>query len=194
MLLNYILWLGIAIANVVSKQVGEQVAVRPCYIEKGLLSLSSSTVAELATAMAIAPSNAHVCPVNQTCFSDDGLPVEYAPIVAKFNRTISFDHAGAAYYAVFVIGTMEGWTEMMHAVSDAVGGVANAFFFVTFVLFGGYILLSMIVGALTGFYIQQSEFAKNELARTKKHVSRMHVLKTTIIYYYVPRRYSYIYV
>ena len=148
-------------------------AIRPCYVMSGATSLSSATEDDLAVSLELAPPSAHVCTLNQTCFTDVGLPLEYRPIVAVFNRTISFDHAGAAYYAVFLIGTMEGWTEVMAAVSDAEGGAATPIFFVTFVLFGGYLLLSMIVGALTGFYIQQSEFAKNESLRAKKHAKRL---------------------
>jgi hypothetical protein len=116
--------------------------------------------------------SAHHCGEDQECYSDVTLPEGWPDIVAPFNGTVSFDNAGLAYYAVIIIGTMEGWSGIQEALDDAVGGDLNWIFTGSLVLFGGYIFVSMLIGALTAYYVKRSEFAKNEAIRKWSQVER----------------------
>lgn len=152
------------------------------HLYKGLLSRAcywtDETHPEFGTQVAVRPcaftyaSGAHLCSSNQTCFDDQSLPDEFPPMEKLFNGTVSFDHAGLAYYAVFVAGTMEGWHQIMEGLDDAIGNSGNWLFFVVLVIFGGYILMSMLVGALAGWYIKLTTFAKNEKAREERRSMR----------------------
>jgi voltage-dependent calcium channel L type alpha-1D len=64
---------------------------------------------------------------------------------------------------------MEGWVEIMEALDDATGSNINWLFFVILVLFGGYILMSMIIGALTGHYVKEAAIAHHLQQRQQTH-------------------------
>ncbi len=133
---------------------------RACYWVNGTLNGTQVAVRPCGTA-----STAHQCGHDQQCFSVETLPDGWPAIQAPFNGTISFNNAGLSYYAVFIIGTMEGWSAIQEALDDAVGGSFNWLFTTTLVIFGGYIFVSMLIGTLTAYYVKRSEFLKHEAIR-----------------------------
>jgi hypothetical protein len=144
---------------------------RACYFTGDVNGTMYGTQVEIRPCSPTVKFGAHTCMANQTCYTEATLPAEFDHIVPVFNGTISFDHAGVAFYAVFVALSMEGWTKLLTALDDAVGASANWVFFVGIVLFGGYILVNMIIGSLAGFYIKTATFQQHETKRSKRRNS-----------------------
>lgn len=133
-------------------------------------------------------SGANFCQEGQTCITSQIDPFHTTPyqtpegwpeLVAEnisvvFNGTMSFDHFGVAFYTVYTLGTMEGWTEVLYSY-DATGGKSfNWLYFVIVVVIQGYILVSLMIGVLTGLYVKEAELAANaeEANVIKRELSR----------------------
>ena len=103
-------------------------------------------------------SSAWQCAANQTCYSWTDVPADGSMLspVPPFQGVWSFDNAGLAFYTVFAIITLEGWTDIMYALNDALGAAGNWLYFVTLVLVGGYFIISMVIGVLAGLYMKEA--------------------------------------
>lgn len=73
------------------------------------------------------------------------------------NRPYNFDHIGNSLMTLFVLSSIDGWVEIMYHGIDAVGVDMNpkenhreglAFFFVGFLLIGGFFIINMFVGVI----------------------------------------------
>lgn len=73
----------------------------------------------------------------------------------------NFDNIGLACMTVFQCITLEGWTDVMYMINDAVGNSWPWIYFVTLIIWGSFFVLNLVLGVLSG------EFAK-EKARAQK--------------------------
>lgn len=73
----------------------------------------------------------------------------------------NFDNIGLACMTVFQCITLEGWTDVLYMINDAVGNSWPWVYFVTLIIWGSFFVLNLVLGVLSG------EFAK-EKARAQK--------------------------
>lgn len=73
----------------------------------------------------------------------------------------SFDNMGLAGLTVFTCVTLEGWTDVMYFVEDAMGNYWIWIYFVTLIIWGSFFVLNLVLGVLSG------EFAKEKARQTK---------------------------
>ncbi|KAL9960179.1 hypothetical protein ACROYT_G033596 [Oculina patagonica] len=73
----------------------------------------------------------------------------------------NFDNIGLACMTVFQCITLEGWTDVLYMINDAVGNSWPWLYFVTLIIWGSFFVLNLVLGVLSG------EFAK-EKARAQK--------------------------
>ncbi|PFX17210.1 Voltage-dependent calcium channel type D subunit alpha-1 [Stylophora pistillata] len=73
----------------------------------------------------------------------------------------NFDNIGLACMTVFQCITLEGWTDVLYWINDAVGNSWPWVYFVTLIIWGSFFVLNLVLGVLSG------EFAK-EKARAQK--------------------------
>jgi len=73
------------------------------------------------------------------------------------NQAYNFDHLGNSLMTLFVLSSIDGWVEIMYNGIDSVGVDMNpkenhreglAFFFVAFLLIGGFFIINMFVGVI----------------------------------------------
>jgi hypothetical protein len=133
---------------------------RACYFDDNITQVETRACGTAATA--------HHCLANQTCYSWADVPLGFASPVPPFEGVWSFDNAGLAFYTIFAIMTLEGWTDVMYALNDALGASANWIFFVSLVLIAGLFLVSMVVGVLAGLYVKESMAFKRVKAKEKE--------------------------
>jgi hypothetical protein len=62
-----------------------------------------------------------------------------------FSNTFSFDNLLYAVMNIFIIITLEGWTDMMYVVREAIGGYAFDGLFIIIVLFGAYFVMNLMI-------------------------------------------------
>jgi len=76
---------------------------------------------------------------------------------AWINRPYNFDHLGNSLMTLFVLSSIDGWVEIMYHGIDSVGidmqpkenhREGLAFFFVAFLLIGGFFIINMFVGVI----------------------------------------------
>lgn len=73
----------------------------------------------------------------------------------------SFDNIAIAGLTVFTCITLEGWTDVMYYVEDALGNYWIWIYFVTLIIWGSFFVLNLVLGVLSG------EFAKEKSRQTK---------------------------
>ena len=61
---------------------------------------------------------------------------------------------------VFVCVTMEGWTDTMHYMNDAVGSSWPWVYFITLIVIGAFFVLNLVLGVLSGEFSKEGEKAK----------------------------------
>ncbi|XP_030622315.1 voltage-dependent L-type calcium channel subunit alpha-1C [Chanos chanos] len=101
-----------------------------------------------------APSSAHGrhCPPNvTTCWTgwegpNDGIT--------------NFDNFAFAMLTVFQCITMEGWTDVLYWMQDAMGYELPWVYFVSLVIFGSFFVLNLVLGVLSGEFSKEREKAK----------------------------------
>ncbi|KAK3872077.1 hypothetical protein Pcinc_022818 [Petrolisthes cinctipes] len=62
----------------------------------------------------------------------------------------NFDNFGLAMLTVFQCITMEGWTDMMYYIADAMGNSWQWIFFVSMIILGAFFVMNLILGVLSG--------------------------------------------
>uniref|UniRef100_A0A8C4QLP1 Voltage-dependent L-type calcium channel subunit alpha n=1 Tax=Eptatretus burgeri TaxID=7764 RepID=A0A8C4QLP1_EPTBU len=72
----------------------------------------------------------------------------------------NFDNFGFAMLTVFQCITLEGWTEVLYWVDDAIGNRWPWLYFVTLIILGSFFVLNLILGVLSGEFSKEREKAK----------------------------------
>merc|ERR1712228_735486 len=72
---------------------------------------------------------------------------------------------------VFVCVTMEGWTDTMYYMNDAVGSSWPWIYFVTLIVIGSFFVLNLVLGVLSGEFSKEREKAKSR-GNFQKHRER----------------------
>ncbi|XP_071552407.1 muscle calcium channel subunit alpha-1-like isoform X39 [Panulirus ornatus] len=72
----------------------------------------------------------------------------------------NFDNFGLAMLTVFQCITMEGWTDMMYYIADAMGNSWQWIFFVSMIILGAFFVMNLILGVLSGEFSKEREKAK----------------------------------
>ncbi|XP_044535030.1 voltage-dependent L-type calcium channel subunit alpha-1C [Gracilinanus agilis] len=123
--------------------------------------------------------------MHKTCYNQEGLtdaPVEDDPSPCALdtghgrqcqNGTIckagwdgpkhgitNFDNFAFAMLTVFQCITMEGWTDVLYWMQDAMGYELPWVYFVSLVIFGSFFVLNLVLGVLSGEFSKEREKAK----------------------------------
>ncbi|KAM3872323.1 dihydropyridine-sensitive L-type skeletal muscle calcium channel subunit alpha-1-like [Diretmus argenteus] len=77
------------------------------------------------------------------------------------NGITHFDNIGFAMLTVYQSITMEGWTEVLYWVNDAIGNEWPWLYFVTLILVGSFFVLNLVLGVLSGEFTKEREKAKS---------------------------------
>uniref|UniRef100_A0A8K9X4Y3 Voltage-dependent L-type calcium channel subunit alpha n=1 Tax=Oncorhynchus mykiss TaxID=8022 RepID=A0A8K9X4Y3_ONCMY len=72
----------------------------------------------------------------------------------------NFDNFAFAMLTVFQCITMEGWTDVLYWVNDAVGSGWPWLYFVTLIIIGSFFVLNLVLGVLSGEFSKEREKAK----------------------------------
>lgn len=72
----------------------------------------------------------------------------------------NFDNFAFAMLTVFQCITMEGWTDVLYWVNDAIGNSWPWLYFVTLIIIGSFFVLNLVLGVLSGEFSKEREKAK----------------------------------
>lgn len=72
----------------------------------------------------------------------------------------NFDNFFFAMLTVFQCVTMEGWTDVLYWMQDAMGYELPWVYFVSLVIFGSFFVLNLVLGVLSGEFSKEREKAK----------------------------------
>ncbi|XP_077996994.1 muscle calcium channel subunit alpha-1-like [Glandiceps talaboti] len=72
----------------------------------------------------------------------------------------NFDNFGLAMLTVFQCITMEGWTNVLYDINDAVGNEWPWIYFVSLIIVGSFFVLNLVLGVLSGEFSKEREKAK----------------------------------
>ncbi|KAM8801555.1 voltage-dependent L-type calcium channel subunit alpha-1C isoform 17-T17 [Rhynchonycteris naso] len=120
--------------------------------------------------------------MHKTCYNPEGIAVEDDPSPCALetghgrqcqNGTVcrpgwdgprhgitNFDNFAFAMLTVFQCITMEGWTDVLYWVNDAVGRDWPWIYFVTLIIIGSFFVLNLVLGVLSGEFSKEREKAK----------------------------------
>uniref|UniRef100_A0A336MGI3 Voltage-dependent L-type calcium channel subunit alpha n=1 Tax=Culicoides sonorensis TaxID=179676 RepID=A0A336MGI3_CULSO len=73
----------------------------------------------------------------------------------------NFDNFGLAMLTVFQCITLEGWTDMLYYIQDAMGATWPWIYFVSMVILGAFFVMNLILGVLSGEFSKERTKAKN---------------------------------
>ncbi|XP_036610092.1 voltage-dependent L-type calcium channel subunit alpha-1S [Trichosurus vulpecula] len=77
------------------------------------------------------------------------------------NGITHFDNFGFAMLTVYQCITMEGWTDVLYWVNDAIGNEWPWIYFVSLILLGSFFILNLVLGVLSGEFTKEREKAKS---------------------------------
>ncbi|XP_063220472.1 muscle calcium channel subunit alpha-1 isoform X4 [Bacillus rossius redtenbacheri] len=72
----------------------------------------------------------------------------------------NFDNFGLAMLTVFQCVTLEGWTDVLYSVEDAMGNSWQWIYFISMVILGAFFVMNLILGVLSGEFSKEREKAK----------------------------------
>uniref|UniRef100_A0A8D8VKH5 Voltage-dependent L-type calcium channel subunit alpha n=1 Tax=Cacopsylla melanoneura TaxID=428564 RepID=A0A8D8VKH5_9HEMI len=72
----------------------------------------------------------------------------------------NFDNFGLAMLTVFQCITLEGWTDVLYNIEDALGRTWQWTYFVSMVILGAFFVMNLILGVLSGEFSKEREKAK----------------------------------
>ncbi|XP_055966549.1 voltage-dependent L-type calcium channel subunit alpha-1S [Sorex fumeus] len=72
-----------------------------------------------------------------------------------------FDNFGFSMLTVYQCITMEGWTDVLYWVNDAIGNQWPWIYFLTLILLGSFFILNLVLGVLSGEFTKEREKAKS---------------------------------
>ncbi|KAL9928146.1 muscle calcium channel subunit alpha-1-like isoform 1-T2 [Glossina fuscipes fuscipes] len=73
----------------------------------------------------------------------------------------NFDNFGLAMLTVFQCVTLEGWTDVLYDIQDAMGSSWQWIYFVSMVILGAFFVMNLILGVLSGEFSKERTKAKN---------------------------------
>ncbi|GFG39870.1 hypothetical protein Cfor_08850, partial [Coptotermes formosanus] len=76
------------------------------------------------------------------------------------NGITNFDNFGLAMLTVFQCVTLEGWTDVLYYVEDAMGNSWQWIYFISMVILGAFFVMNLILGVLSGEFSKEREKAK----------------------------------
>ncbi|XP_058130921.1 voltage-dependent L-type calcium channel subunit alpha-1S isoform X2 [Dasypus novemcinctus] len=77
------------------------------------------------------------------------------------NGITHFDNFGFSMLTVYQCITMEGWTDVLYWVNDAIGNQWPWIYFITLILLGSFFILNLVLGVLSGEFTKEREKAKS---------------------------------
>ncbi|XP_045779667.1 muscle calcium channel subunit alpha-1-like isoform X8 [Maniola jurtina] len=106
--------------------------------------------------------NAHPCDDNgfNCSLIGDDMECREGWIGPNFGIT-NFDNFGLSMLTVFQCITLEGWTDVMYHIQDAMGNSWEWIYFVSMVILGAFFVMNLILGVLSGEFSKEREKAKN---------------------------------
>ncbi|XP_025208287.1 muscle calcium channel subunit alpha-1 isoform X3 [Melanaphis sacchari] len=72
----------------------------------------------------------------------------------------NFDNFGLSMLTVFQCITLEGWTDVLYSIEDALGSSWQWIYFVSMVILGAFFVMNLILGVLSGEFSKEREKAK----------------------------------
>ncbi|XP_050528815.1 muscle calcium channel subunit alpha-1-like isoform X2 [Daktulosphaira vitifoliae] len=72
----------------------------------------------------------------------------------------NFDNFGLSMLTVFQCITLEGWTDVLYNIEDALGSSWQWIYFVSMVILGAFFVMNLILGVLSGEFSKEREKAK----------------------------------
>ncbi|KAG5899700.1 hypothetical protein JTB14_030094 [Gonioctena quinquepunctata] len=72
----------------------------------------------------------------------------------------NFDNFGLSMLTVFQCITLEGWTDVLYNIQDALGRTWQWIYFVSMVILGAFFVMNLILGVLSGEFSKEREKAK----------------------------------
>ncbi|XP_015123750.1 muscle calcium channel subunit alpha-1 [Diachasma alloeum] len=72
----------------------------------------------------------------------------------------NFDNFGLAMLTVFQCITLEGWTDVLYDIEDAMGSTWQWIYFVSMVILGAFFVMNLILGVLSGEFSKERDKAK----------------------------------
>ncbi|XP_068163244.1 voltage-dependent L-type calcium channel subunit alpha-1D isoform X2 [Antennarius striatus] len=130
--------------------------------------------------------------MHKTCYSQTGLIFEDDPSPCAFAGTgrfcvgngtecrgkwegpnggiTNFDNVFFAMLTVFQCITMEGWTDVLYWMNDAIGYEIPWIYFVSLVIFGSFFIINLVLGVLSGEFSKEREkaVARGELQKAQE--------------------------
>ncbi|CAG7818987.1 unnamed protein product [Allacma fusca] len=76
---------------------------------------------------------------------------------------INFDNFGLSMLTVFQCITLEGWTQTLYNINDAMGGGWQWTYFTSMVVLGAFFVMNLILGVLTGEFSKEGERIKGRM-------------------------------
>ncbi|CRL08236.1 CLUMA_CG021010, isoform B [Clunio marinus] len=73
----------------------------------------------------------------------------------------NFDNFGLAMLTVFQCITLEGWTDVLYDIQDAMGNSWQWIYFISMVILGAFFVMNLILGVLSGEFSKERTKAKN---------------------------------
>ncbi|XP_037942486.1 voltage-dependent calcium channel type D subunit alpha-1-like [Teleopsis dalmanni] len=73
----------------------------------------------------------------------------------------NFDNFGLAMLTVFQCVTLEGWTDVLYSIQDAMGSTWQWIYFISMVILGAFFVMNLILGVLSGEFSKERTKAKN---------------------------------
>ncbi|XP_067128742.1 voltage-dependent T-type calcium channel subunit alpha-1G-like isoform X2 [Centruroides vittatus] len=123
---------------------------------------------EICTASAIAPSNTSINS-NSSCINWNQYYTQCrAGDRNPFQGAISFDNIGLAWVAIFLVISLEGWTDIMYYIQDA-HSFWDWTYFVLLIVIGSFFMINLCLVVIA---TQFSETKKREMARMKLERAR----------------------
>ncbi|XP_044741496.1 muscle calcium channel subunit alpha-1 [Chrysoperla carnea] len=118
--------------------------------------------------------------MHKTCFNNDtdtpmenphpcgenGFNCSNISMVCKFywigpnDGITNFDNFGLAMLTVFQCVTLEGWTDVLYHIEDAMGNTWQWLYFISMVILGAFFVMNLILGVLSGEFSKEREKAK----------------------------------
>nr|Q25452.1 RecName: Full=Muscle calcium channel subunit alpha-1; AltName: Full=MDL-alpha-1 [Musca domestica]CAA83514.1 voltage dependent calcium channel alpha1 subunit [Musca domestica] len=92
------------------------------------------------------------CPSGYECFDD---------WVGPNDGITNFDNFGLSMLTVFQCITLEGWTDVLYSIQDAMGSSWEWIYFVSMVILGAFFVMNLILGVLSGEFSKERTKAKN---------------------------------
>eukprot|EP00039_Didymoeca_costata_P029936 m.27120 g.27120 ORF g.27120 m.27120 type:complete len:1754 (-) comp7865_c0_seq1:131-5392(-) len=85
---------------------------------------------------------------------------------------VSFENAGKSFLTMFVVVTLEGWTDTFYWVESVKPNWANWIFFIFLVVMGAFVALDLALGVLSGQFTQQGAILERKQQSKKRMTAR----------------------